>query len=151
MFIVLLGCFKAKPVVLNLGFHQIKHDLKHVHQTVLSGSGFRPFNLSQKENERTYKRIFELCEYQRWSSKAHGSALEAHLTQQAKAWSAPRHLFDTTIEYLSGQKIAIPAYSTLQKIISQVVGQEQDRLIIHADLELSQELKHALAALVSGD
>lgn len=89
MFIVLLGYFKAKPVVLNPGFHQIKHDLKHVHETVLPGPGFRPFNLSQKENERIYKRIFELCEYQRWSFKAHGSALVAHLTQQAKAWSAP--------------------------------------------------------------
>ena len=30
MFVVLLGYFKAKPVVLNPGFHQIKHDLKHV-------------------------------------------------------------------------------------------------------------------------
>ena len=60
MFIVLLGYFKAKPVVLNPGFHQIKHDLKHVHETVLPGPGFRPFNLSQKENERTrmkYKMI----------------------------------------------------------------------------------------------
>ncbi|EIF42700.1 protein TnpA [gamma proteobacterium BDW918] len=151
MFIVLLGYFKAKPVVLNPGFHQIKHDLKHVHETVLPGPGFRPFNLSQKENERIYKRIFELCEYQRWSFKAHGSALVAHLTQQAKAWSAPRHLFDAAIEYLSGQKIAIPAYSTLQKIISQVVGQEQDRLITHVDLELPQELKDALAALVNVD
>ncbi|WP_407263701.1 DUF4158 domain-containing protein [Klebsiella pneumoniae] len=35
--------------------------------------------------------------------------------------TAPRHLFDAAIEYCSGQKIAIPAYSTLQKIISQVV------------------------------
>ena len=28
MFVVLLGYFKAKPVLLNPGFHQVKHDLK---------------------------------------------------------------------------------------------------------------------------
>ncbi|CAH5705940.1 TPA: DUF4158 domain-containing protein [Klebsiella pneumoniae] len=30
MLVVLLGYFKAKPVVLNPGFHQIKQDLKYV-------------------------------------------------------------------------------------------------------------------------
>lgn len=46
MFVVLLGYFKAKPVVLNPGFHQIKQDLKYVYQTVLPGPGCRPFNLT---------------------------------------------------------------------------------------------------------
>lgn len=31
MLVVLLGYFKAKPVVLNPGFHQIKQDLKYVY------------------------------------------------------------------------------------------------------------------------
>jgi hypothetical protein len=113
MFVVLLGYFKAKPVALNPGFHQIKHDLKHVYQSVLMGPGFKPFNLSQKENERVYQEIFNLCEYQRWSIKSHRTSLVDYLTEQTKAWSAPRNLFDAAIEYFSGHKIAIPAYSTL--------------------------------------
>ncbi len=56
MLVVLLGYFKAKPVVLNPGFHQIKQDLKYVYQTVLPGPGCRPFNLTPKENERIYQR-----------------------------------------------------------------------------------------------
>ena len=40
MLVVLLGYFKAKPVVLNPGFHQIKQDLKYVYQTVLPGPGW---------------------------------------------------------------------------------------------------------------
>ncbi len=52
MLVVLLGYFKAKPVVLNPGFHQIKQDLKYVYQTVLPGPGCRPFNLTPKR-ERT--------------------------------------------------------------------------------------------------
>ncbi|MFV8038085.1 MULTISPECIES: DUF4158 domain-containing protein, partial [unclassified Enterobacter cloacae complex] len=75
MLVVLLGYFKAKPVVLNPGFHQIKQDLKYVYQTVLPGPGCRPFNLTPKENERIYQRVFQLCNYQRWNVKDHGAAL----------------------------------------------------------------------------
>lgn len=110
MLVVLLGYFKAKPVVLNPGFHQIKQDLKYVYQTVLPGPGCRPFNLTPKENERIYQRVFQLCNYQRWNVKDHGAALRDYLSQQARAWTAPRHLFDAANEYCSGQKIAIPAY-----------------------------------------
>ncbi|ALH83065.1 transposase (plasmid) [Sphingopyxis macrogoltabida] len=112
MLVVLLGYFKAKPAVLHPGFHQIKQDLKYVYQTILPGPGCRPFNLTPKENERIYQRIFQLCNYQRWNAKDHGAALSAYLSQQARAWTAPRHLFDAAIEYCSRQKIAIPAYST---------------------------------------
>jgi len=150
MLVVLLGYFKAKPVVLNPGFHQIKQDLKYAHQSVLPGPGCRPFNLSPKENERIYQRIFQLCNYQRWNAKDHEVALRAHLTHQARAWAAPRHLFDAVIEYLSVQKIAIPAYSTLQKMISQVVGDEQEHMTTHIERAMSPELKQALADLVNG-
>nr|UHA82019.1 hypothetical protein [Enterobacter cloacae] len=88
MLVVLLGYFKAKPVVLNPGFHQIKQDLKYVYQTVLPGPGCRPFNLTPKENERIYQRVFQLCNYQRWNVKDHGAALRDYLSQQARAWTA---------------------------------------------------------------
>lgn len=52
MLVVLLGYFKAKPVVFNPGFHQINPDLKYVYQTILPGPGCRPFNLTPKENGR---------------------------------------------------------------------------------------------------
>ncbi|WP_407261493.1 DUF4158 domain-containing protein [Klebsiella quasipneumoniae] len=64
--------------------------------------------------------------------------------------TAPRHLFDAAIEYCSGQKIAIPAYSTLQKIISQVVGDEQEHMAAHLERAMSRGLKQALAELVNG-
>ena len=93
MLVVSLGYFNAKPVVLNPGFHQIKQDLKYVYPTVLPGPGCRPFNLTPKENERIYQRIFQFCNYRRWNAKDHGAAL-----------------------------------STLQKIISKVVGDEQGHM-----------------------
>jgi hypothetical protein len=150
MFVVLLGYFKAKPVVLNLSFGQVKHDLKYVYQTVLPGPGFRPFNLSQKESDRIYQRIFQLCGYQRWNAKDHEGALSKHLTQQASAWTAPRHLFDAAVEYFAAQKIVICAYSTLQKMISEVVVDQQNRMTANVELVMSTPLQQALATLVTG-
>lgn len=48
MLLVLLGYFKAKPVVLNPGFNQIKHDLKYVYRNALPGPGCRRFILTPK-------------------------------------------------------------------------------------------------------
>jgi len=149
MFIVLFGYFKVKPVVLNPGYHQIKQDLKYVYQSVLPGPGFRPFNLSQKENERIYQRIFRLQRYHRWRNKKHQAGLFNYLSEQAKAWLDPRALFDESIGYLSNQKIAIPAYSTLQKIISQVTNHEQNHLITQINGLFSEQLEQALIDLVN--
>lgn len=121
MLALLLGYFKAKPVVITPRYHQLKTDLKYISQDVFPGPGFGPFTLDQKEKERIYSKIFELTDYQGWSSSAHLPPLLDYLSTQAQAWLAPRHLFDSTIEYLSQNKIAIPAYSTLQKVIGQVI------------------------------
>jgi len=40
--------------------------------------------------------------------------LADNLVEKANSWAAPRALFDAAIEYLAHNKIAIPAYSTLQ-------------------------------------
>jgi hypothetical protein len=63
----------------------------------------------------------------------------------------PRAVFDAAIEYLARQKIAIPAYSTLQKIVSQVIGQHQKRLHDQIDAACSQGLSTMLLTLVSGE
>ncbi len=107
MLALLLGYFKAKPVVLTPRYHRLKIDLKYISQDVFPGTGFAPFTLDRKEKDRIYNRIFKLTGYQGWSSNAHLPSLLDYLSGQAQAWLAPRHLFDSTIEYLSQHKIEI--------------------------------------------
>ena len=70
MLALLLGYFKAKPVVLTPRYHQVKSDLKYISQNVFPGSGFAPFTLNQKEKYRLYSRIFKLVGCQVWSGEA---------------------------------------------------------------------------------
>ncbi|MGP7740940.1 DUF4158 domain-containing protein [Klebsiella pneumoniae] len=88
MLVVLLGYFKAKPVVLNPGFHQIKQDLKYVYQTVLPGPGCRPFNLTPKENERIYQRVFQL-----WGSRDFPSKNDKVLWRPRRLWPPEGYYF----------------------------------------------------------
>lgn len=149
MFVVLLGYFRIKPVVINPGYHQIKQDIQYVAQTVLPGAGLKPFNLTPKENERIYQRIFQPREYQRFRTRPHSEMLFEYLQQQYQLWAFPRYLFDSATEYLSNHQIAIPAYSTLQKIISQVVTQEHGKLINRVNQSMSQDLQRTLSDMVN--
>lgn len=150
MFVVLLGYFKAKPVVLQPRYFQLKDDLKYVSENTLPGVGHKPFNLSSKESERIYQRIISLCQYERWRSELHEKTLMGYLKKQAMVWSDPRDLFDSAIEFLSSQKIAIPAYSTLQKIISQIVVSVHSGLVQCLNESLSSVAKQSIAALLDG-
>lgn len=151
MFVVLLGYFKVKPVMLSPGYHQVKQDLKYVYKEVFPGAGFRPFNLTQKARVRIYQRIFKLTDHQRWQEKVHIAELIKSLSEHARFWVQPRSLFDSAIEFLSANKIAIPRYTVLQDLISQVVGATNHCFVNQIEELLSQKLANMLSTLVNGD
>lgn len=149
MFVVLLGYFKIKPMMLSPGYHQIKQDLKFVCSEVFPGPGLRPFKLTQKARVRIYQRIFKLTGHQRWLNKSHSSALVKDLSEHALAWCHPRSLFDRAIEYLSAQNIAVPGYTVLQDLISDVVGGTKDRFVRKLEELLSADLAAILSELTN--
>ena len=61
-FVLLLGYFKIKPVILNFTFSQVKSDLKFVASEYFPGNKFKQKNLSRPQKSRTYNRIFDLVE-----------------------------------------------------------------------------------------
>lgn len=151
MFAVLLGYFKSRPIPFNPGYHEVKHDIRYIAEHVLPGRGLRPLNLDAKAITRIYQKIFELEGYQRFSTRKHHQWLYSYLLEQTKSWAAPRALFDAAIEYLAYNKVAIPAYSTLQKIISQVLVQHQKSLHVRLTSACSSELVDMLDHLLSGE
>lgn len=151
MFVVLLGYFKSRPIPIIPKYSQIKADLKFIVREVLPGLGLKPFNLKQRDKNRIYSRIFELLGYTAWSDKYHNPLLFTALLEQANSWAAPRALFDAAIEYLAHNKIAIPAYSTLQKIIGQVLVQHQNTLHEQVAAVCSHDLREMLDDLLSGN
>ncbi|ABM20967.1 MULTISPECIES: Tn3 family transposase [Gammaproteobacteria] len=149
--IALLGYFKCKPILLNPTFKSMQDDLGFIAKNHFDGLKFRRFSLKSDQKSRIYERIFSMIEYENWKDPEHQPRLVEHLLACAESWVAPRALFDAAIEFLAHQKIAIPAYSTLQKIVSQVVNQHQQRLHEKIGAACSPKLTTVLNTLVSGN
>lgn len=149
--IVLLGYFKSKPILLNPSFKSMQADLSFVSELYFKDLKYRRFTLKGDQKSRLYERVLSLLEVSNWNDLEHQVELVSHLLEKANSWAAPRTLFDAAIEYLAHNKIAIPAYSTLQKLISQVLIQHQKALHEQVKAACTQGLKVMLAELLSGE
>jgi TnpA family transposase len=147
--IALLGYFKSKPIQLTPSFTSIYDDLKYIANNYYPGFKVPRFSIKSDQRSRLYKKVLELVDYTPWRGHIHEQELGQHLLKSAQSWQNSRSLFDSAIEYLSSQKIVVPAYSLLQKIISQVVNQEQNRLIDQINQTTSKSLKQTIADMAS--
>ncbi len=147
-FIALLGYFKTKPIILNPSFSAMADDLTFIATNILHSTNIRPFTPSQKQKERLYSKVMTLLEYQKWDESLHSTLLLSHLIGIGKAWLEPRYLFDATTEYLATHKIAIPAYTVLQKLISRVMRHVKKALNNRLREHTSSQLRAKLDSIV---
>ena len=66
-FVLLLGYFKIKPVILNFTFYQIKDDFKFVASEYFPDNKFKQQNLSRSQKSRIDNRIFNINNYNSFS------------------------------------------------------------------------------------
>jgi TnpA family transposase len=149
--IALLGYFKSKPILLNPSFKSMQADLSYISELYFKELKYRRFSLKADQKSRLYERVLLLLGISNWNDIEHQAGLVTYLREKANSWAAPRALFDAAIEYLALNKIAIPAYSTLQKIISQVLVQHQKAIQEQVKAACTQALKGMLAELLSGE
>lgn len=148
--ITLLGYFKSKPILLTPSFKSMQADLSFVTALYFKDLKYRRFSLKADQKFRLYERVLSLIGVSNWNDLEHQARLFTYLLEKAQSWAAPRALFDAAIEYLAHNKIAIPAYSTLQKIISQVLVEHQKALHLRVKATCTQGLRDMLNDLLSG-
>ena len=149
-FVLLLGYFKVKPVVLNLRYGDVGDDLQFIATEIFPGVKLKRKNLSPAQKTRMYRRIFQLLGYQPFADDS-----EAGLNRRAAASAAAsiesRFIFDESIDYLAKQRIAIPKYTILQRVISTAIASERQRLADILSRSISQPLSERLEAILHGD
>ncbi|MFT6390335.1 MAG: hypothetical protein ACJAUP_003737 [Cellvibrionaceae bacterium] len=107
--IALLGYFKVNPILLKPNHSDLGEDLVFIAQEYFPTIKLPRFKLNRVQRNRLYTKILPLLNYNEWSTKTHSDDLANHLRKSARHWIEPRYLFDSTIEYLSVSRIAIPA------------------------------------------
>jgi len=126
-FVLLLGYFKFKPIILEFGFLQIKEDFNSIKQVYFPEKKLKQRNLSRSQKSRLYQRIFTLTNYQIFSDEIR-KRLEEKAQSIALVNFDARYIFDECIDYLVSQNTAIPKYYFLQPTIISAINKEKLRI-----------------------
>lgn len=149
-FIVLLGYFKSKPIVLSPSFGEVEADLKFIAKELHPDFSIRRLSLTQKQKDRFYQKIFDLVGHQKWDLSQHQMPVVEHLQQAAKSWIDPRYLFDAAIEYLARKRIVIPKYTALQRIVSLAINEEREHSFHILKTTIDRNLTENITKLIDG-
>ena len=125
----------------------MKEDLTFIAEEYFPKFKVPRFSVNNKQKTRIYDKILSLQNFEAWDARQHQELLITNLQQVAKSWIEPRFLFDACTEYLARNHIAIPKYTVLQRIISQVIKQERKRLSNTLKTTISADLAAKLADL----
>ena len=147
-FVLLLGYFKVKPVMLSLGYSDVQDDLAFIASEYFPGTKPKRKNLTKSQRSRLYQRILGLLDYRLYNNDCR-SSLIAHAGKTALASIDARYLFDSCSDYLAQNRIAIPKYYLLQELISSTINNERQRLSKVLKNSMSVSLVSSLDSLLS--
>jgi TnpA family transposase len=123
----MLGYFRIKRACLVYQWHEIVDDYYHVARRYYPKASKKKKNLNRQTRSELYKKVFAIEGFNR-CDKAAEETLSSHLIGRAKHYIDHRELFYDALTWLKSREIAVPGYSTLQKIISTAVNNEETRL-----------------------
>lgn len=147
--ILLLGYLKHKPVILDPTLIDVKADLIYIRDKYKIPLKLTKAELTPTQKSRIYSTILAFGGYELFDEDRHClTDFVVHLTKQV---IEPRAIFDGCIHHLVSRKIAIPAYSTLQKIISVGIHYEERQLEQKLLDQLSKEDFDALKRMASSE
>ena len=149
-FILLLGYFRRKPIVLDELPQQYRSDLAFICEKYFPGKAVPRQNISAMIRSRIYAKILQVCGFNKFGNSERQDAF--NLTVRTASYSVePRYLFDELIVHFSNKKIPIPTYSALQIMISQVIAAENERTSITLRTVLSKPLKEKLNKVLTSE
>ena len=148
-FILQLGYFKASRYFYKTSFRNARLDVWFIIERYFPKEKFPQKILNINHHYANQKTILELYEYQR-SNQDILLELVRQADQIVKYDACPRYIFDQLLDYCEHKKIIRPGYSTLQKIVSNALMKEEQRLLSKIS-GINQDTKQAIDALLAVD
>ena len=145
-----IGYFKAKHAFFRFTWDEVQEDCVFVLSHYFNGRVFEQKAITKHERYTQRTLIAELFGYQLWSSD-----FMPHLAQQAtqivRRDVTLGFIVAELIAWLNEHKIVRPGYTTLQKLISDTLLAERQRLILLLASNLDNTARAALAQLTVRD
>lgn len=127
-FILQLGYFKAKKRFFVFQFQEVKDDIYYISQKYrFKEEEITKTILPKSSRKDQYKIILKLLDYQ-ICNQERKKELQEKAFYLATIHAKPIYIFKELFNYLEKEKIIVPAYSTMQTIVSKAITREKDRL-----------------------
>jgi len=151
MFILQLGYFKAKKLFFSPSYDDIREDIQFIGNRYFAGISL-PVDIEINRFMRwdQQQRILRLCGYHNYNVSLKVNIAEK-ARQSVRLSAKPIFIFDELIGYLEKSKVVLPAYSSMQDIVSKAILEERDRLSIMAEKHITREVNKALQELITAE
>ena len=128
-FAACLTFFKIKRTFVNFKYREITEERRQIMERYFPNKSPPKFLLKNHNSiARIENKVLTLCSYNRLTAKSSAS-IKLKLQQLASSNPRQRQLCKALLDLLVKQRIAIPGYSTIQNIVSNVWNCENDRVI----------------------
>lgn len=127
--ILIIGYFRYKPVLPEFTSKSIKGDVKYITQTYYKTENTNlNLNIPKSTKYRLVKRMLYALGFEQLTPSIK-SELSERLNDVATICMEPKYIFDELLAFLGQRRIALPGYSTVQKLVSDALNFERKRTI----------------------
>lgn len=135
---------------MNASFGDTESDLRFIASKHYDRPTLKRFTVSPAQISRFYKRIFELLNHHEWNT-SWKPRLSEHTNEIAATCIEPRYLFDSCIEFLAVNRVAIPKYTVLQTTVSKAIQNERQSIETQLEKHITPQIYQALEGMLSND
>jgi hypothetical protein len=142
-----IGYFKAKHKFFPFKWEEVREDVDFIMQEYFPGQLFHQAIISKHQYYAQCHVITEHFGYQSWSNEFE-PLLSTQAEQILRRDVSPQFIVIELLAFMQEKKILRPGYTTLQRIVSQVLNAERNRLSTILHKSLTMEDKSALQKLL---
>ncbi|ECJ2318337.1 Tn3 family transposase [Salmonella enterica subsp. diarizonae] len=127
--ILIIGYFRYKPVLPELTSKNVKGDVKYIIQTYYKNESTNiNLNIPKSTKSRLVKRMLYTLGFEQLTPSIK-CELSERLNDVATICMEPKYIFDELLAFLGQRRIALPGYSTVQKLVSEALNFERKRTV----------------------
>jgi TnpA family transposase len=126
-FVMQLGYFKAKHLLFDFTFHDMREDINYVISRHFPGMKRPKMLPSRNRMASINKKIVTMLGFQCLSNKVR-DLMKQKFSQSIQQVNNPMHILKDIMAYMENEKIVFPSYSTLQDMVGNALIVEEKRI-----------------------
>ena len=124
--VLLIGYFRAKPLVPKFTLREVKEDVDYICQTYFPDESPKYSIIAKSTRPKLVTKMLSIRGFERFAQKQE-KALAARLLDVATICTDPKYMLDECLAFFGQERIRLVGYSTLQDFITRGLSCERQR------------------------